>query len=142
MAKPKGRLMLINISDGTTPTEAFAVLCALITKTLSINTEQIDVTSPDCATPGGVMWRETFDGVKSISVSGTGFIKDEASEKRLNTVAMASPNIANFQIVVPEIGTYSGAFSVNAEFGGDATGGATYGLSLESTGAITFTPAA
>lgn len=142
MAKQKGRLMLINIGDGATPTEAFAVLCALTSKTLSINTEQIDVTSPDCIAPGGVMWRETFDGVKAISVSGTGFIKDEASEKRLNTVAMASPNIANFQVIVPELGTYAGAFSVNAEFGGEATGGLTYGLTLESAGVIAFTPAA
>lgn len=142
MAKQKGRLMLINIGDGETPTEGFAVLCALTTKTLSINTEQVDVTSPDCTTPGGVMWRETFDGVKSISISGSGFVKDEATEKRLNAVAMASPNIANFQIVVPEIGTYAGPFAVNAEFGGDAAGGVTYGLTLESAGVIAFTAAA
>jgi TP901-1 family phage major tail protein len=138
MAKKLGRAFLIRIGDGAS-TETFNVLCALTAKSLSINTETIDVTTPDCTTPGGVMWRETLDGVRAVSVSGNGLIKDEASEKRANAVALASPNVANFQILVPGLGTYQGAFSLNLELGGDATGGVTYSVSLESTGVVTFT---
>lgn len=139
MAKQKGRLMLVRIGNGITPTETFSVLCALTSKTMSINTENIDVTSADCTTPGGVMWRETLDGIKSISVSGSGLIKDEAAELRANTVAMASPNVAKFEIVVPTLGTYRGEFSLNLELSGEAAGGVNYSVTLESTGPITFT---
>ena len=39
-------------------------------------------------------------------------------------------------------GTYAGAFRIaSLEFGGETEGGVTYSLSLESTGAVTFTAA-
>lgn len=139
MAKAKGRLMLIKIGDGA-GSEAFTTLCALTTKSMEINNANIDVTTPDCTSPGGAMWQELLDGVKSVTVSGEGFSKDETAEMRLNTVAMGVPPTANFQIIVPNFGTYQGAFFVESTgFSGDATGGLTFSLSLSSTGAVTFT---
>lgn len=141
MAKQKGRMFLIRIGDGG-GTEVFANLCGLRSKTLSINNQRIDVTTADCTTPGGILWTETIDGVKNIAVSGNGYFKDEATEARLNTVAMSAAATANFEIIVPDFGTYAGNFSVDTlELGGEQEDGVTYSLSLASNGPVTFTAA-
>ena len=141
MAKQLGRALLVKISDGASP-EVFANLCGLNSKTLTINNSSIDVTTPDCTTPEGALWSESLNGLKSVSVSGDGFFEDSATELRMNTVAMLADAKTNFQIVVPAFGTYAGAFRVaSLEFGGETEGGVTYSLSLESTGAVTFTAA-
>jgi TP901-1 family phage major tail protein len=138
MTKQLGRAMLVKIdaSDGL----SFLPLCGLNSKTFSINNSSIDVTTPDCTTPSGVMWSEVLDGVKSVSVSGDGIFVDEAAELQLEDVVMNSPPVDEFQVVIPDFGTFEGVFFVESlEFGGDSTGGATFSLSLVSSGEITFT---
>lgn len=142
MAKQLGRSLLVQIGDGTTPTEVFSNLCGLNSKAMTINNASIDVTTPDCTTPGGALWTETLNGTKNFTVTGDGFFEDSASELRMNTVAMAADNKCNFKVTVPAFGTYAGAFRiVSLEFGGETEGGVTYSISLESTGAVTFTAA-
>lgn len=142
MAKQKGRLLLIKIGDGATPTEAFTTLCGLKSKTLTINNNEIDVTTADCADPGGPLWTEVMDGAKRVSVSGNGYFKDDVNEAALNTLALADTPIGNFQIIVPDFGTFEGAFLVSSlDFGGEQEDGVTYSLSLASSGEITFTAA-
>lgn len=141
MAKQLGRALLVKIGDGET-VEVFSNLCGLNSKTLTINNSSIDVTTPDCTAPEGALWTETLAGLKNVSASGDGFFEDSTAEARANTVAMAADNSANFQIVVPDFGTYAGAFRLSTlEFGGETEGGVTYSVSLESTGVITFTAA-
>lgn len=142
MAKQKGRLMLIKIGDGVTPTEGFTTLCGLRSKTLTINNAEVDVTSADCDAPGGPLWTEVMEGVKRVTVSGNGYFKDEANEATLTTLAMADTPIGNFQIIVPDFGTFEGAFLVSSvEYGGEQEDGVTYSLSLASSGEVTFTAA-
>ena len=137
MAKKKGRLMLIKIGDGAS-TEVFTTLCALTARTLTINNEEIDVTTPDCTDPGGPMWTEVLDGAKRVAVSGNGTSKKETSEARLAEVAMASPPEVNLQIIVPNFGMFEGRFFVQSGgFGGDT--GVTFEFSAASTGAVEFT---
>jgi TP901-1 family phage major tail protein len=139
MAKQLGRALLVKIGDGASP-EVFSNLCGLNSKALTINNSSIDVTTPDCSTPGGALWTETLNGLKNVTVTGDGFFEDSASETRMNTVAMAADNSCNFTVTVPAFGTYAGAFRIaSLEFGGETEGGVTYSLSLESTGAVTFT---
>jgi len=139
MAKQLGRALLVKIGDGATPTEAFANLCGLNSKTLTINNSVIDVTTPDCAAPEGALWRENLMGVKNISISGDGYFEDSTTELRMNTVAMLADPKGNFKVTVPAFGTYSGSFYIESlEFGGETEGGVTYSLSLTSTGAVTF----
>jgi TP901-1 family phage major tail protein len=141
MAKQLGRELLVKIGDGEA-SEAFSNLCGLNSKSFTINNSSIDVTTPDCATPGGVLWTETLAGTKSISVSGDGYFEDSTAEARMNTVAMAADNKCNFEIVIPDFGTFAGAFRIEtADYGGETEGGVTYSLSLASTGAVTFTAA-
>ena len=141
MAKQLGRALLVKIGDGA-GSEAFSNLCGLNSKTLTINNSSIDVTTPDCDSPEGALWTETLSGLKNVSVSGDGFFEDSTTEARMNTVAMAADNSCNFQIIVPNFGTYAGNFRIaSLEFGGETEGGVTYSLSLESNGAVTFTAA-
>ena len=141
MAKQLGRALLLKIGDGA-GSEAFANLCGLNSKTMTINNSSIDVTTPDCDTPAGALWTETLSGLKNVSVSDDGFFEDSSTELRMNTVAMSADNSCNFQIVVPNFGTYAGNFRIaSLEFGGETEGGVTYSLSLESNGAVTFTAA-
>lgn len=141
MAKKKGRTLLIKIGDGADP-EVYSTLCGLNSKTLTINNSEVDVTTPDCVDPDGVLWTEVLDGVKRVSVSGNGFFEDSASELRLNTVVMATPPVASLQVIVPGLGTFQGEFFVSdVEWGGESEGGVTGSLSAASTGAIAFTAA-
>lgn len=138
MAKQKGRLFLIKIETETPGT--YAPFCGLNTKSLSINTERVDVTDPNCLNPSDPIWRDTLSGAKSISFSGDGNLVDEATEADLFALAMTTDAQDNFEIVVPSVGTFQGVFSVNVELSGD--GATTFSLSGENVGPVTFTPAA
>lgn len=138
MAKQKGRAFLIKIGDGADP-EVFTAFAGLTAKSLEINTEAVDVTTPG-TDPAAAIWRETLDGVKSVNLSGDFTLVDDAQEARAVSVAMAVDNTANFEVVVPSVGTFAGAFRVGISYSGD--GSVTGSISMESTGAVTFTAAA
>jgi TP901-1 family phage major tail protein len=141
MAKQLGRALLVKIGDGEA-SETFSNLCGLNSKSITINNSSIDVTTPDCTSPEGALWTQTLAGMKNVSVSGDGFFEDSTAEARANSVAMSADNVCNFQIVIPDFGTYAGAFRISSlDFGGQTEGGATYAVALESTGAVTFTAA-
>ena len=139
MAKQPGRALLVKIDDGA---GTLNNLCGLNSKSLTLNNSSIDVTTPDCTSPEGALYTETLAGLKNVAVSGDGFFEDSTAEARMNTVAMANDNKTDFEIVVPDFGTYAGAFRIaSLEFGGETEGGVTCSVSLESTGAVTFTAA-
>lgn len=141
MAKQLGRALLVKIGDGADPV-VYSNLCGLNSKSLTLNNSSIDVTTPDCTSPEGALYTETLAGVKNVSVSGDGFFEDSTAEARMNTVAMANDNKTDFEIVVPDFGTYAGEFRISSlEFGGETEGGVTYSVSLESSGTVTFTAA-
>ncbi|OWU83808.1 hypothetical protein ATO6_15355 [Oceanicola sp. 22II-s10i] len=141
MAKQNGRELLVKIGDGEV-SEAFATLCGLNSKSITINNNEVDVTTPDCTTPGGALWTEVLSGAKRVSISGNGFFEDSTAETRLNTVAMSADARANFQIIVPDFGTFEGEFHLaSCEYGGETEGGVTYTITLNSSGAVTFTAA-
>jgi TP901-1 family phage major tail protein len=141
MAKQLGRSFLLKIGDGEN-SETFSALAGLNSKSLTVNNTSIDVTTPDASSPGGALFTETLNGLKAVSVSGDGIFLDETAEARLNTVAMQADPEANFQVIIPDFGTYAGAFKIaSLEFGGETEGGVTFSASLESNGAITFSAA-
>jgi len=141
MAKQLGRAMLLKIGDGG-GSEVFTALAGINSKTLTINNSAIDVTTPDASSPAGALFAASLSGLKTFSLSADGVFLDETAEARLNTVAMAADASANFQIVVPDFGTYAGNFRVTSlVFGGETEGGVTFSASMESNGAVTFTAA-
>ncbi|TNF19142.1 MAG: phage major tail protein, TP901-1 family [Rhodobacteraceae bacterium] len=139
MAKQPGRTYLIKIGDGES-SEAFSTLCGLTTKGLTINNNFYDNTTAACGAEAGALWRSARTGIKSISFSGDGLLEDEDAEKRLIAVAMAADAVANFQVIVPGLGTFAGAFGVEAnEIGAEMEGDINYAISMTSVGAPTFT---
>ena len=139
MAKQLGRSLLVKIGDGA-GSEAFAAVAGLNSKSITVNNSTIDVTTPDASTPDGALFAETLNGLKSVAVSGDGIFLDEAAQEgRLNTVAMQADPKANFQIVAPDFGMYSGAFRVTSlEFGVETEGATIFSISLESIGTVTY----
>jgi len=141
MAKQLGRSFLLKVGDGAA-SEVFTALAGINSKSITINNSSIDVTTPDASSPGGVLFAQSLNGLKSMSVSGDGIFLDETAEARLNTVAMQADPVANFEMVVPDFGTFAGEFRVaSLEFGGETEGGVTFSVSLESNGTVTFTSA-
>lgn len=138
MTAQRGKDLLLKIGDGGAP-ESFATVAGLRTRTLSLNAQPVDVTHSDSA--GG--WRELLAGagVRQASVSGAGvFLNDAAAEAA--RAAFFDGAIRNWQIVVPGFGTISGAFLIaNLDYAGDHAGEATFSLSLDSAGALSFTAA-
>jgi len=141
MAKQTGREMLVKIRTAIGP-DVYSTLCGLTAKTITINSDEVDVTTADCAAPGGALWTEVLSGVKRVSVSGNGFFENSAAEGALNTLAMAVDASGVFQLIMPAFGTFAGTFHLSSvEYGGDQSGGVTYSMSLASSGAVTFVAA-
>ncbi len=139
MAKKLGRLMLIKMmNDAATP--EFEVIAALRSKTLTINNNPVDVTTPDPITPEGPLWTELLNGATSVSVTGSGYSVKQSAETDLATLSLSGDARKEFQIVVPNIGTFEGDFMVaTTEVGGEQEDGVTFGLTLNSAGAVEFT---
>jgi TP901-1 family phage major tail protein len=138
MAAQKGSLLLLKI--GATPTgsaasDTYTTIGGLRSTSISMNQETVDVTNKDSANVREML---ADGGVESVSISGSGVFTDAASEATLRT-AFGGSSIPNFQIIIPDFGTYTGKFIVTTlEYAGEYNGEVTYSVSLESSGATTF----
>ncbi|MEX6632152.1 phage major tail protein, TP901-1 family [Hyphococcus lacteus] len=135
MTAQRGKDLLLKLSDASDP-EAFSIIGGLRTKTLSLNTQMIDVTHSQSS--GG--WRELLvgGGVRQASVSGAGVFLNDASAVTVRSVFFAGET-RNWQIIIPGFGTIAGAFLItNLDYAGEHDREATMALALESAGAITF----
>ena len=76
--------------------------------------------------------------VQRAAVSGSGIFKDQASDALVRSLFFGGA-IANWQIVIPDFGTVSGAFQIAAlEYSGAHDGEVLFEIGLESAGALTF----
>lgn len=106
-------------------------------KTLTINAETVDVTTADDTN----RWRQLLaaTGIKSMTVSGGGVLKDTAAQQALATDVIAQ-TADTYTFTVPGIGTFSGAFMLTQlQMGGDYNAEGTFDATWESAGDITFT---
>ena len=135
MSAQKGRDFLLKIGDGGSP-ETFSTVGGFRTNTLKINNETVDATSKDS---GGTKQLLAGAGLHSMSATGSGVFVDDAAFASAHTAAMNN-TINNWQIIVPDFGTYEGPFQITAlEFSGEYSGEQQYNITLESGGAVTFT---
>jgi len=139
MVAQKGRLLLLKVGDGTSP-ENFTTIAGLRDTSLVINDTSVDITTKD---DDGI--RKLLDGkfVLTMSVSGTGVFKDDATINSLRSHIMAGTH-ANFRVVVPGDGdaggTYEGEFRIESlDQSGTHDGEVQYSISLASAGNIAFT---
>jgi predicted secreted protein len=106
------------------------------TDSLTINNEPIDITDKDDAG-----WRTMLAdvGVRSIDAEVEGVLAD--STLIAVTVGAASGLLAAYTIEVDGIGDFSGNFYLNSfAITGEQADATTFTASIQSSGAITFTP--
>ena len=136
MVAQKGKDLLLKVDDDGAG--AFVTLAGLRAKSLSFNAGTVDITH----TESSGQWRELLAGagIKSARITGSGVFKDTASDERARQLFFDGI-IRDWQIIVPDFGTISGAFQITAlEFSGNHDNEVSFELGLESAGALAFTP--
>ena len=132
MAAQKGKDLLVKINTSGT---SYDTIGGLRSTSISINDEPVDITNKDSA---GARTLLAVAGTKSMTISGSGVFIDDALIQLVRN-SQANGAFKNFQLVIPDLGTYQGAFMIaSLEFAGEFNGEVTYSLTLESSGAITF----
>lgn len=135
MAAQKGKDLLLKIDDGT---GAFVTVAGLRTHRLALNADTVDITHMESAG----RWRELLEGagVKRASVAGAGVFKDVNSDAIARQVFFDG-TVRAWQVIVPSFGIISGLFQISSlDYRGEHAGEVTFELSLESAGALAFTP--
>lgn len=146
MAAQKGLDVLMKIDISGTKT----TIGGLRSTSITLNDESVDITNKDSL---GTRTLLAGAGVNSLSVSGSGVFTDSAAEVAVRTAFAAQQNTSDgssaqtaafesFQFIIPNLGTYTGAFQITSlEYAGEYNGEATYSMSFESAGYITFAAA-
>lgn len=133
MAGQKGRDVLLKLADDM---GSFITVAGIRTKALALNAVAVDGTNTD--SPDA--WRELVvgAGVKSARITGNGVFKDQASDMRMRSVFFAG-EVALWQLIIPDFGVIEGVFQITElAYGGDHDGEATFSLTLESAGPLSF----
>ncbi len=137
MAAQKGKDLLLKIdSDGL---GNFVTVAGLRSRSIAFNAETVDITHQESAG----QWRELLvgAGIKTARLSGAGVFKDAASDE-LVRAAFFNGTVRDWQIIVPDFGTLTGAFEITSlEFAGRHDGEVTFEMTVESAGAIAFVAA-
>lgn len=141
MAAQKGSALLLKIGADASvaaASDTYTTVGGLRSTGITMNQETVDVTSKDSSNSRELL---ADGGVESVSVSGSGVFTDAASESTLRN-AFGGSDIPNFQVIIPDFGTYEGKFQIaSLEYGGEYNGEVTYSVSLESSGSVSFTSA-
>jgi predicted secreted protein len=133
-----GRELVIARDAGSS---TFAAACITEQRSLEINNEEVDITKPDCAAPGGKLARQLMYGVQALNVSGQGAFVDTVTMQAMVADAVGQL-VKAYQVTVPEVGTFEGDGLISITFSGDKTGELQGDIKLSLTGAIVFTAAA
>jgi TP901-1 family phage major tail protein len=132
MSGQKGKDLVLKIDEG----DGVVIVAGLQARRIAFSAEILDCTN----TGSSGQWRELMSGggCKRASIAGRGLFKDQSSDALLRQ-AFFDGALKNFQIVIPDFGTVTGAFQVvGLELAGEHIGEMTYDLALESAGALTF----
>lgn len=135
MAAQKGSLFVLKVGDGASP-EVFATVGGLRITAMTINNGQVEITNKGS---GGARELLAAAGIQAMSIAGSGVFTDVAAEETVRSYAAAN-SINNFEIVAGNGDKWEGAFLITSyERGGDHNSEETFGIRLESSGAVTFT---
>ena len=134
MAAQKGNAVLIKIAVSGTQT----TVGGLRSSTITLNEEMVDATNKDSA---GERVLLPAAGIKSATIAGSGVFTDANSETTMRTAFGGSALVAA-TFIIPDLGTYAGNFQITTlSYAGEYNGEATYDLTFESGGAVTFSAA-
>ncbi len=133
------KLMLLKMKIGAT----YTTLCGINSRSLKITDDKGTAHVYNANAPTGAVWQNTFSGVKSVSISGSGYFDDPVAVKALMTIKVSGTPKAEFQVIVPGLGTFAGLYHIDElEFTGQNEDAVTYATALSSDGLISYTPEA
>ena len=105
---------------------------------ITINDEAVDITNKDSGSSRTLL---PSGGILSMTVSASGVFTDATSETTLRSKVHQS-SFESYNIIIPDLGTYAGSFMIaSLEYAGEYNGEVTYSITLESSGAISFSAA-
>lgn len=134
----KGRLILLKISDGTSP-GVFSTFGGIRSRTITVNNETVDITDSDNA-PFRQLLGDT--GMRSMSISGSGIFKDDTGINAVEDLALTG-NLQEFQVCFPNGDIVQGLFAVASfEYSGDYNSNQNFSVTLESASIFTMMRAA
>jgi TP901-1 family phage major tail protein len=136
MGAQQGRALLLKVESAP---GVFATVAGLRARAIQLAAVGADATHGD--SEGA--WREILGGagVKTASITGAGIFKDAASDALIRAAFFAGETPV-FQVVVPDFGIIEGPFHIAAlEYAGAHDGAATFSMTLNSAGALSFTAA-
>ena len=134
MGAQNGKDLLVKVD--MTGSGQFETLAGLRATRVNFNAETVNVTSLE--SQGG--WRELLSGagMKTCSISGAGVFKDAITDERARQIFFDGQT-PDFQVIIPDFGMVEGRFQVTSiEYAGNYDGEATYELSLQSAGPLSF----
>lgn len=141
MAAQKGSALLLKIgadNAAAASADTYTTVGGLRSTSISMNDEAVDVTTKDSGNHRELL---ANGGIQTLSISGSGVFTDAATEETLRAAYGASA-FSNFEIIIPDFGTYQGKFMLaSLEYSGEYNGEVSYSATLESSGEITYTAA-
>jgi TP901-1 family phage major tail protein len=135
MAAQKGILFLLKEGAVSgTPT----TIAGGRTVSMTVNNEQVDVTTQSSANARTLL---ADAGVQSISIDMSGVFEDETIEETVRGYAFAN-SINTFSLYFPNGDTLEASFAIsNYSRSAEYNGAEEFSMTLESSGAITYTTA-
>lgn len=133
MAAQRGKDILLKLANASAQ---FVTVAGLRTRRLALNAETVDITHSESSG----RWRELLDGagVRRASLTGSGIFKDDASDALVRQVFFDGA-IREWQVVLPDFGTITGAFQITSlDYRGEHSGEVTFEIAMESAGALAF----
>lgn len=139
MAAQAGKDVLIKMNTAAAPT-SFTTVGGIRTASIALNATTIDTTNAESVG----RWRELLaaSGVRTCSISGSGVFLDATTDETVRK-HFFDDSTPGCELVIPAFGTIGGPFRIAAlEYSGEHDGEATFSITLESAGEITWVAAA
>jgi TP901-1 family phage major tail protein len=134
MAAQRGKALLLKIDISGTMT----TVGGMRSTSMTLNDEAVDISNKDSGSQRELL---PAGGILSMSITASGVFTDSTAEQTLRS-AYGTSTFKSYNIIVPDLGTYAGTFMIaSLEYAGEYNGEATYSVTLESSGSITFSSA-
>lgn len=136
---------IVSLEDPANPGQ-FKAPCGFMSRSLKIDTDVVETTTPDCDDEDAALWTERAPQTRSIEISGEGtFAAEDIARWRSFALADASWN-CQVKIDMPGAqggGVWEGKFLLTSfETSGERKNHLMFNMTLQSDGAVTWTDAA
>jgi TP901-1 family phage major tail protein len=135
-AAQKGSLFVLATKNSGSPV-TYTTLTSARSTDMTINNSQVDVTT---ITSGGAKTLLAGAGITSMQITLSGVFEDSTQDKQVQAAATAN-TIGQYKLAGGNGDTYIGQFALSSyKLAGTYNGEQTYSVTLDSSGAIAFTP--